>query len=56
MCANCGKYRGRVVVDMQAKIAKKQERLKRQSLGRGEEPKKDTKKDEGKTAKTASKK
>ena len=27
-CANCGKYRGRVVIDVQAKIAKREKKIK----------------------------
>ena len=50
MCANCGKYRGRVVIDVQAIMAKKQERFKRQALGRGEEPNKKAKKTAEKAA------
>ena len=40
MCPNCGKYRGRVVIDVQAQIAKKQVRLKEKALSRGDEPEK----------------
>ncbi len=28
MCTNCGKYKGRVVVDMNAKVAKKEKKAK----------------------------
>ncbi|MBT3282967.1 50S ribosomal protein L32 [bacterium] len=37
MCASCGRYRGRVVVDMAAKIEKKQEKAKAKAKARGEE-------------------
>lgn len=42
MCENCGKYKGRVVVDMQSKIAKKAERTKRKRKELGQEPEKNT--------------
>jgi large subunit ribosomal protein L32 len=36
MCASCGRYRGRVVVDMVAKFEKKQEKVKAKAKARGE--------------------
>ncbi len=38
MCASCGRYRGRVVVDMAAKIEKKQEKAKAKAKARGDLP------------------
>jgi len=34
-CANCGKYNGRVVIDVMAKIAKKAKKQKTESKGEG---------------------
>ena len=62
MCANCGKYRGRVVIDVAAQMAKKQDRLKEKALSHGEEVKKleqkpeKTEKTEKKEKKSAAKK
>lgn len=39
-CENCGKYRGRTVVDMQSKIAKKTKRTKAKRKALGQEPEK----------------
>jgi large subunit ribosomal protein L32 len=36
-CLSCGRYRGRVVIDMAAKIEKKQEKAKAKAKARGEE-------------------
>jgi large subunit ribosomal protein L32 len=43
MCASCGRYRGRVVVDMVAKLEKKQEKAKAKAKMRGEEATKESK-------------
>jgi len=40
MCENCGKYRTRTVVDMQKKVAKKAEKVKRKRKELGQEPEK----------------
>lgn len=37
VCVSCGRYRGRVVVDMVAKIERKQEKAKAKAKARGEE-------------------
>jgi len=42
MCENCGKYKGRMVIDVQSKIAKKAERIKRKRKELGQEPERDT--------------
>jgi len=46
MCANCGTYRGRVVIDVMAKTLKKAERHKRKQKELGEDSKKDNQKHE----------
>jgi len=40
MCENCGKYKGRIIIDVQSKIAKKAERTKRKRKELGQEPEK----------------
>lgn len=39
-CANCGKYRGRAVMDVHAAVAKKAQRSKAKAHAHSEEPKK----------------
>jgi len=43
MCDNCGKYRGHVVIDVDAQLEKKARKLKmkRRSMGLDDEPEKD---------------
>jgi large subunit ribosomal protein L32 len=35
MCVNCGKYKGRMVVDVQASLAKKEKKMKERNRERG---------------------
>lgn len=35
VCLNCGKYKGRVVIDMNAAIAKKEKKMKARAAGAG---------------------
>ena len=37
MCSSCGRYRGRVIVDVASRIEKKQEKAKAKAKARGEE-------------------
>lgn len=53
MCASCGRYRGRVVVDMAAKIEKKQEKAKAKAKARGEEATKEPEQTEDKVLNAA---
>lgn len=39
VCPNCGKYNGRVVIDMVAKLAKKEAKLKEKNKELGKDPK-----------------
>lgn len=40
VCGNCGKYNGRQIIDMEAKIMKKAERMKKKRKEIGLEPEK----------------
>ncbi|MEO8637431.1 MAG: 50S ribosomal protein L32 [Candidatus Taylorbacteria bacterium] len=40
VCANCGKYRGVQIIDMEAKTARKEQRMKDKNKALGVEPKK----------------
>ena len=51
LCEQCGTYRGRKVVDVEAQLAKKLERQKRKLKERGEDP---TKAEEAKAAEESS--
>lgn len=46
MCSSCGKYKGRVIVDVVAKIEKKHEKAKTKAKARGENLPAQTKEEE----------
>lgn len=46
ICSSCGKYKGRVIVDVIAKIEKKQEKAKAKAKMRGESSSTQTKEEE----------
>lgn len=46
VCASCGKYKGRVIVDVVAKIEKKQQKAKAKAKLRGENSSTQTKEEE----------
>lgn len=50
MCENCGVYKGRVVVDVNAEIARKEERRKAKQEALGEEASNEKKAEEKKEA------
>lgn len=61
MCENCGQYRGRVVVDMTAKLEKKEKKLKQkqmeaEQMGQSEEAEKRKAEREGLSAENLSQK
>lgn len=43
VCANCGKYRGVRIIDMNARIERKEKRMKEKNKALGVEPKKEEK-------------
>lgn len=54
ICSSCGKYKGRVIVDVIAKIEKKQEKAKAKAKMRGENLPEQTKGEDGEQTKDKS--
>ena len=51
VCANCGKYRGREVIDVKAQIEKKEAKMKARAAALGTEAKPDTQVEESRKSK-----